>query len=116
MFYPGTIRPGGYDVPAPYGQKSPTDGFYWAGGGSYPSNIRVYESPAITNKDGVAMCYGSYQAGASLPNPIKHISGNCVVTAKKDETQITPGDSRPALEQWQYDAAEGGTCNTPQLK
>lgn len=121
FFYPGTIYVGPYTVPFPYGLKSSTDGFYRADGGVYPSMIRIYVSPTITMGVGIAICFGSYEAGAQLPNPFKHIDGNCIVLAKtmggkkkngggNNEEQTNQQLTIPAR---QHDLAQGGTCNRP---
>lgn len=63
---------------------------------------------------GVAVCFGPYQVGAQIPNPFKHIKGNCIVVAKTfGERKNNEQPTRPqtTIPSWQYDLAQGGECN-----
>ncbi|MBP6910639.1 hypothetical protein KBC03_03485 [Patescibacteria group bacterium] len=110
FFYPGTIYAGPYTVPFPYGQKGAGDGFYRAQGGVYPSMIRIYVSPTLTMGVGVAICFGSYQAGIQMPSPFRHIAGNCIVLAKTfgaKNNNNTNTNTQVTVPARQYDLAKG---------
>jgi hypothetical protein len=83
FFFPGTLQTPTWPIPIPYGQKWPGDGFYRAQWWVYPSQIRIYVSPTLTMGVWLAICFWPYAAGIKLPNPIRHIAGNCIVIAKR---------------------------------
>jgi hypothetical protein len=96
FFFPGTLQTPAGPIPIPYWLKGAGDGFYRAWWGAYPSMIRIYVAPTLTMSVWVAVCFWPYWAWIRLPNPIKHIAGNCIVIAKKSWN----GGSRPSQTNW----------------
>ncbi|USN56730.1 MAG: hypothetical protein H6766_07045 [Candidatus Peribacteria bacterium] len=56
FFFPGTLNTPVGPIPFPYGLKGPGDSFYWPSGGVYPSQIRIYLAPTLTQQLGMAIC------------------------------------------------------------
>jgi hypothetical protein len=57
----------------------------WAGWifGWTTSQIRLYITPTLTMSMWMAICFGPSSVWLQLPNPLRHIAGNCIVIAKK---------------------------------
>jgi hypothetical protein len=101
--------------------KWPTDTFFWAPGGTYPSMIRIYVSPTLTAQLGVSICLGPMSTAQLIPQPFRDLGGNCIVltvpmpgcedkgsTQVNNETIITP-----TLDPRRADASRPGICNNP---
>jgi len=45
---------------------------------------------------GFAVCFGPYAAGIKLPNPLRHIAGNCIVFGKRPGKESKPKNAPPS--------------------
>lgn len=83
-------------------------------GGIYPSQIRIYLSPTLTQQLGMAICFGPQTVGKALPAPFSSIAGNCIVTKLKmpsGSCNVGDVDSDEQLsDQDILDLAEFGQC------
>ncbi len=89
--FPATLQAWPVALPLPFPwwgiQQWATDNYwyYWfpSDGWVYPSMIRIYLSPTLTQQMGIAICFGPQKVGNSIPSPFNAIAWNCIVTAVK---------------------------------
>lgn len=89
--FPATLQTPVGPLPLPFPwwwfQQWATDdyGYFWfpSAGWVYPSQIRIYLSPTLTQQMGMAICFGPQTVGNNIPSPFNSIGGNCIVTAVK---------------------------------
>lgn len=119
--FPGTLPTPVGPIPFPWWLSMvPSDTFYWAGGGVYPSMIRIYVAPTTTLGLWGAICLGPMSVANVIPPPFRDIGGNCITfagmlgnacQAAQNEGQ---GDN-PAenIEDYWWDLWEMGACTQP---
>ena len=125
FWFPGTVQTPVWPVPFPRWLLGPGDNFGYFGlpprGWIYPSQIRIYASPTLTQKMGVAICLGPYGADLSLPAPVGDISGNCIVTAinfdQSCDAWVWNGSGDMAwLPERMKDLSKFWPCNLPPIR
>ena len=83
--------------------------------GTYPSQIRIYMSPTLTQQMGMAICMWPQVAWSKIPAPFNALWGNCIVTKVSMPTSSCtnndPNWGEGSLsDQDLLDLSEFGTC------
>lgn len=117
FYYPSTLYIP-FPIPVPNMlQAAWMEWFMAPPGGIFPSMIRLYLAPTLTQKLWIVACFGPYMAWMlAFPPPIWTISWNCVVTAVEVPLQCSKNkdssnDYDYTIEWWQEDLLNIWTCN-----
>ena len=120
--FPATFPTPVWPLPLPFPfwwiQKWATDeyGYFWfpAVWGIYPSQIRIYLSPTLTQQMGIAICMWPQTIGSKIPEPFNALGWNCIVTKvnmpNSSCANNDPDGAWSLSDQDLLDLAEFGTC------
>jgi len=79
FFFPWTVYVKWVPIPIPNWLKWPTDEFYRAAWWKFPSQIRIYTSPTLTQQVWIVICL--WPQWPNPPSPLRDMWWNCIVIA-----------------------------------